>query len=309
MQIQSIPIDPPMPNRPQYSVYDIATVHHFQSRDEYLKLFGVQAPPFDHTRKPKFWFDSGVSPDGVAEYNVVWIDSSGQPVYIKIVMPGAEADSVNMPGSYQYFPRLIQPTAAKLILNGTGMPVGMREVSLEAEAQAMVAALAPIFANLSLKYRLGAVAPPDFYDYPDHSDPRRVYELYDATGNQELPPTFANVGELLYDMNELGVGAPGHWERDTQGGPGWKHDIAIEQPTDPKLMTEWPTPVRQLLPGEHLVLSFGGTLTIQQDALMPKTNFTGGGFTDADRAAIAANTAMTTETHALMLALAKRIGL
>lgn len=303
----SNPIAPAMPNRPQYSVFDIAIVHHFESRDEYLKAFGVQAEPFDHTRRPKFWFDSSIAPGAVAEYSTVGADPAGQPTIIHIDMLAEEANAVNMPGSYQYFPRVIQPTAAKLVLNGTGMPVGFREVALESEAQTMVLTLQRTFPNLSLKYREGKVAPPDFYEYPDLSDPRRVYELYDATQNSaESPaPTFANVGELLYMMNELGLGAPGHWERDGLGGPAWRHDVVIEQPDNPSLMIEWPVPVRQLLPAEKLVLSFGGTLTIQRDDVMPKPGGSAtaqGDYTDADRT-------RDNETHALMLALAKRIGL
>lgn len=302
-QFTSNPVIPPMPNRPQYSIYDIALFHHFQTRDQFKVAFGVQPPPFDATKRPKFWFDSSVAPDDLLNYDVVGLDSKGQPAYKKITLMGAEASAPNFPGDYVYSPYVVAPTQAIIQLNMTGMPVNSHELSTEDQAAAMVKMLQPKLPAAALKYREPELAPPDRYVYPKDEE-RRAWEIYDANTGQYI----GDVGEFLYSMNNFGVGHPGHWATGFNGLPQWTPEYPPTQPTNPALTEEWPTPVRALNAPEKLVLGFGSSITIQRMDLLalpadPGTPTSqGGGYTAADRQ-------LALENHAWLQSLAKKLAL
>lgn len=302
-QFTSNPVIPPMPNRPQYSIYDIAIVHHFQTRDQIKAAFAMQPPPFTDSKKPKFWIDTSVAPDAIASYAVIGIDASGQPVYKKITMPGAEANAFNVPGDYVYPSYVVAPTQAIIQLNMTGMPVNSHELSTEEQAGEMVKMLQPKLPAAALKYREPELAPPDRYVYPKDEE-RRAWEIYDANTGQYI----GDVGEFLYSMNNFGVGHPGHWATGFNGLPQWTPEYPPTQPTNPALTEEWPTPVRALNAPEKLVLGFGSTITIQRADLMPMpadsalASQAAGSYTGGDRT-------RDNETHAWMMSLAKKLAL
>jgi hypothetical protein len=296
----SIPVIPAMPNRPQYSIYDIAIVHHFQTRDQITAAFHEQPPPFDITKRPKFWIDTSVNPDDHVSYDVPGLDTFGQPTYKKITMPGAEANAFNVMGDYVYLAYAVQPTGAIIQLNATGMPVNSHELATEDQAKEIVEMLRSKLPTMTLAYREPELAPPDRYVYPA-DEPRRAWEIFDANTGQYV----GDVGEFVFFMNNKGVGAPGHWATGNNGLPLWTPEYPPNHPTNPALTEEWPTPVRSLNSVEKLVLSFGSTITIQRTDLMPITTTpgaVGAGYTDADRT-------RDNESHAWLMSLSKKLAL
>lgn len=303
-QLVSLPVVPPMPNRPQYSIYDIALFHHFQTRDQFKAAYGIQPEPFDPTKRPKFWFDSSIAPEVLGIYDVLGLDAQGQPAYKKISMPGAEANAPNFPGDYVYSPYVVAPTGAIIQLNNMGMPVNSHELATEDQAKQMTEMLRSKLPQMTLAYREPELAPPAFYEYPK-DEPRRAWEIYDANSGAYV----GDVGEFLFKMNMYGVGAPGHWATDLNGLPAWQPEKAVTQPTNPALTEEWPTPVRSLNAGENLVLSFGSTITIQRTDIMPMpsdpsipSSSGAGSYTGADRQ-------RDNESHAVLMSLAKKLAL
>lgn len=79
----------------------------YRNRAEYKAAFGVDAPPFDVTRKIKLWQDPSAGSDGLPEViynNAVMTKKDGtfvlknnKPVIKPIVLPVDEAKSVNLP--------------------------------------------------------------------------------------------------------------------------------------------------------------------------------------------------------------------
>lgn len=79
----------------------------YQTRSEYKKATGVEAPPYDENRKIKKWFDPNALVDGLPEViypnNIMltkektWILRNGSPVIRPLVLPAEEAATVNLP--------------------------------------------------------------------------------------------------------------------------------------------------------------------------------------------------------------------
>src|SRR2546430_919500 len=102
--------EPPALPQPDLEVYGIAALALFQTftRDSYLALFGVEAPPWDPSRPAKTWFDSSVSDSSVfdstmdpsasghvATYKMVDRDANGTWTILPFTMPAFEAANVN----------------------------------------------------------------------------------------------------------------------------------------------------------------------------------------------------------------------
>ena len=106
-----------IPPRPSGSLYSIETLRLFPriTRRVFQEMFGVQAPPFDPTRRwVKYWWDTSVAnmPDR-AVYTFDYVDRSGAlPVYSTMTISAAEAARPNMPGRYAYPSYTIAPTRA-----------------------------------------------------------------------------------------------------------------------------------------------------------------------------------------------------
>ena len=94
--------EPSTPMQAQSDSYPVAELALFRAftRETYRAAFGVEPPAFDPTRPVKAWFDTTADTSNganLAVYRVVDRDSRGSPVFRQMVIPAAEAETVNLP--------------------------------------------------------------------------------------------------------------------------------------------------------------------------------------------------------------------
>jgi hypothetical protein len=263
----SSPAAQPQPNQETFAI-DALALFHTYTRASYRATFGVEAPAWDPVRLAKSWFDSTVDntqPAGTAHYLTVGQDATGAWTVLPYSMPTAEAVSVNIPGLIVYPSYVISPTEA----TRGGSPINAAYLSLESEAQALMAALSGtgLFDD-------GATAVlPNVYPA---DEPRRSWSfLWNGRA--------INVGQLLVQENAHGVGAPGHWDI-SSGSPVWIADPAppsgLDDPRPPR-----PVPVRALLPNEQLEAGpMGFGVQVLRTDLQLAAAKASGAFTADDRA-------------------------
>jgi len=265
----SLPVVPAQPDLPQYGVGSLALFKTF-TRDSYLAAFGVQAPPFDPTKKPKHWFDTSVTgaPDDVVSYlRCMGVDQAGNPKPFKnFGITVADAETVNLPGAFNYpayNPAPTQATAGGSLLNN-------RYLCLKEEADELCveinAAMPPTKQYEVYEAALGG---PFAYYYPPN-EPRRVYQIGPL-----------NAGLLLSAKNQQGVGKPGKWVLENPNGeePVWKWDPV---PATSNNLAAVEMPLRELLPNEKLVANLFAGVVIQRIDKQPPSP-AAGGFTQQDR--------------------------
>jgi len=260
----SLPIVPPQPDREAYGFAALALFQTY-TRETYRAAFGVQAPAWNPSRPPKFWFDSTADASAagnVAAYKIFAVDSTGTWALRQLVLPAAEAVAINLPGSVTYPPYAIAPTGA----TRGGSPLNAMYFSLESDARTLMAA----FGADGLVDE-GATA-----DYPvvyPPNEPRRQWAIL-LNGHQQ------NVGELLAGRNALGVGSPGHWDT-SQGFAVWVPDppapTGLDDPRPPR-----PLPVRDLLPNEIIQTGLMSVSVARTD-LQQQNAQQSGAFLPADR--------------------------
>ena len=106
---------PAQPDKEFYGLQELALFQSF-TRDSYRAKFGVEAPAFDPAKAIKQWFDSAADtslPENVVVYKVAGRKADGSYSFRQLVIPAADAASVNLPG-VQHFPlHVIAPTNAK----------------------------------------------------------------------------------------------------------------------------------------------------------------------------------------------------
>jgi hypothetical protein len=110
----SLPIVPPQPEKEVYGFVELALFQTY-TRETYRAAFGVQAPAWNPSRPPKFWFDSSADASAagnVAAYRIFAVNSTGTWALQQFVLPAAEAVAINLPGSVTYPPYVIAPTGA-----------------------------------------------------------------------------------------------------------------------------------------------------------------------------------------------------
>ncbi len=260
----SQPIVPPQPDQVYYGVQELALFKTY-TRDSYLAAFGVHAPAYDPSRVLKSWFDSTVDTSdsgNVAVYRVIAQDSSGNWGVRQLVMPAAEAATVNLPGAVFYPPYVVSPT--KATRGGSG--INAEYLSLESDAKQI---LAEIGGTGLLDEGASAVFP---VVYPA-DEPRRVWDV--IFKGQPL-----NVGLLLAAKYANGVGAPGRW--DTSGSDA----VWVSDPPAPTGVTDTrpprPVPVRDLLPNEKIQVGLMGVGILRTDLQQDSS----GAFTADDRATL-----------------------
>jgi hypothetical protein len=263
MNPTSVPVIPAQPDQASYGPDALALFKTF-TRDRYLAAFGVQAPAWDVSRPPKFWFDSTVdvsAPSNVAVYKVI-DSSSGAPTLRQFVIPAAEAASVNLPGAVTYAPYVVAPTQTARLGSG----VNPQYLSLQADATALMTKLGGSgLADDGASGQYPAI-------YPSN-ELRRIWTFV-FSGNP------VNAGLLLAAWNAGGVGAPGQWDL-SSGFPQWIPAAAAPTGLDDRRAAR-PMPVRDLLANEGLraePLGLGGALVVRTD--LAQSN--GTGFTPDDR--------------------------
>lgn len=263
MNPTSVPAIPAQPDQATYGPDALALFKTF-TRDTYLAAFGVQAPAWDVSRPPKFWFDSTVdvsAPSNVAVYKVV-DSNSGTPVLRQLVIQAAEAAAVNIPGAVTYAPYAIAPTGT----TRAGAGVNPQYLSLQTSAADLMRQLGGSgLADEGASAQFPAIYPAN--------EPRRMWTFLIA-GNP------VNVGMLLAAFNSGGMGAPGRWDLST-GFPQWISAAAAPTGLDDRRVAR-PLPVRDLLPNEELraePLGLGGALVVRTDLVQANS----AGFTPDDR--------------------------
>jgi len=263
MNPTSVPAIPAQPDRTSYGPEALALFETF-TRDTYLAAFGVQAPVWDVSRPPKFWFDSTVdvsAPSNVAVYKVI-DTSSGTPALRQLVIPAVEAAAVNLPGAVTYAPYAIAPTHTTRFGSG----VNPQYLSLQADATALMTELGGSgLADDGVSGQYPAL-------YPSN-EPRRIWSFV-FSGNP------VNAGLLLAARNAGGVGSPGLWDL-SAAFPQWIPAAAAPTGLDDRRAAR-PMPVRDLLANEELQaepLGLGGAMVVRTDLVQANST----GFTPDDR--------------------------
>lgn len=267
-QPTSVPVIPVQPNAEYYGIEELALFKRY-NRDTYRAAFGIEAPAFDPSRPPKTWFDSTADmshPSNVSLYKVLARDGSGGWAIRQMVIPAAEAATVNLIGSVRYPAYTVAPTYA----TRGGAPINPNYLSLESEARA----LAEEIGGTSVMEEQLAMYP---VSYPAE-EPRRVWTILFRGA-----PVYG--GALLMAKNAKGIGYPGHWDLNKLG-PEWVPDPPA--PTgvdDPRSARE--IPVRDLLPNETIQAGLMGVGIVRTD-LREISAKSSGQFTAADRAMLQA---------------------
>jgi hypothetical protein len=224
----SVPVVPPIPAE---NTYGLGSLYLFKqyTRDSYLREFGVQAPPYDRSRRVKTWFDTSVpATSSTAQYDVLHGTK-----FDKLTLTRAEASSVNLPGKYNYPPFSVVPTNAKIVI-GNGVTVSLDASFLTTQQQAEQLA-AELKCPLSTVKEYAPVAMLT-YVYPSDEE-RRVYHICEDR----------QAGPLWVQRNATGVGRPGTWNR-FQFTPEQEFEA-----NDPNVLSvSLAVPVRTLQPGETL---------------------------------------------------------
>jgi hypothetical protein len=98
----------PNPSSSRYGIEKLYLFPYYQTREDYAKAAGKDAPAFDHTRPPKYWEDPGAiqsSRRNVVYDQVLALSPAGLPVpsldgkpmLEPLVLSKAEAAQVNIP--------------------------------------------------------------------------------------------------------------------------------------------------------------------------------------------------------------------
>jgi len=167
------------------------------------------APPYDSTRKVKFWVDPNPGAGPTVTYQV--LDPNAN--VISLTLSISEASTLNLPGHPDY--PAYAPTKSTATFTQSGIPIYFG-VSLLSDAQALAKAFgltdAAIFDELAV-FQAGVDI-----SYPA-DDPRRAWAIRFAAGG------FTEVAQLLAQQNANGVGAPGEWVKDAAGNWSWKSEL------------------------------------------------------------------------------------
>ena len=95
---------PAIPEQPREAVYGMPRLYLFKefTRESFKAQFGVEAPAYDPTRRPKAWFDTTVDasdPEELQQYLAIRKagGAGGTWAQKKIGIPAGEARVVNLP--------------------------------------------------------------------------------------------------------------------------------------------------------------------------------------------------------------------
>lgn len=237
MSVITTPVIPPQPNTPYYTGSALNILPEY-TRISYRAAQGIDAPAGDITKRPKFWADSTVGSAALINVTYPYFDTITSPPSVKqMTMSQFEASQFNIPGLPSFPQYVVTETSATSL----GAPLNKNSLSTLQQAQQLALSwgLDPTHA---VAENLGT------YSWPDNES-RRVYEIM-YNGTQY------NVGGLLLNMNNFGVGAPGMWVLGAAGGPQW---ILSPPPNQNFTALAWPDPIRGLLANEGLA-NGGGAL-------------------------------------------------
>jgi hypothetical protein len=264
---------PAQPDLPQYPISDLNLFANYADRAAYLAAVGTEAPPFNPALPIKGWADP--APNGEP---YLMFDAASPPFYtVELAVPASAAVTVNLPGAYSYPAYVEVPTDAQMMgPYGPVGPVPASELCLEADAQAVASAIAPLYPGASLTVVDNSPAGMIYVLYG--TDPRRMWGI-SITGIRNIAGMSAAITTIMIDYAQAlieaqagvgaggtgwGVGAPGHWELVSNNGPigpglvgptilpGWVQDPQITVP--PPNAVTLAVPIRPLLPNEQFQL-------------------------------------------------------
>lgn len=179
------------------------------TRGSFQTAAGIQAPPWNPAYPIKDWFDPDAV-DGVDSSYQVWNGSVVSPELITLTIPGAEARTVNLPGTPTFQKYAIAPTVATKQVHFAGlafspMAVDPSTLSTRVDADRLAAIAGAAVVDPT-------AAPNQFLIFTWGGETRRPYVL--MPGGVTGDPTAAgqNVGKLLASVNAAGLGSPGHWD-------------------------------------------------------------------------------------------------
>jgi hypothetical protein len=304
----SLPVTPAQPNLPDYGFQALALFPTW-TRASYLAAFGVQAPNWDATKPVKLWFDTSgndsskyfmpqqLAASGTpAEQPLTVLDATtGQPRPLTL----AEAAAVNIPGLMTYPSYGVTIGApTDVIQQSTGASLSEEYLSTFAQAMQIAEAWG---VPVSFGGVVASIVDMDpggqqAYTFPAGESRRQYGVMW-----QGLPQ---NVGMVLYQMNQQGVGHPGSWSLTGSSTP----TFVFAQPgpdgiTSGVSLVTIPVPVRPLLPTEYFEQVLGGSEIINTNLLQPPSatgSVTVGDFTSADRATLASMQAQIAKIAAAM---------
>jgi hypothetical protein len=240
------PTQPAQPNQPQYQISALNLFPVYATRAAYQQSSGQQPPPFDPTQPLKGWAD----PAPTGQPYLVFDSTAAATGYLsQLTVAPAEASRLNLPGTYNYPAYVSAPTDATEV-GPLGMvgPASPDMICLQSDAQAIAAAVAPLFPGQTLNVFETMKQGQAMYYYSYPSDEARRAWAFQITLNGSTTTSFAQ--QLIEAQNVHGVGAPGHW---TLGANGlnWVYDPPVTA-APPNAIT-LPTPIRALLPNEQIV--------------------------------------------------------
>lgn len=242
---------------PSYSVDTLEICERFD-RAGFEKRFGAQPPPFNINEPPKSWFDTG---EKAGNYVRIHRDATGKPSLIPMTMTRELAASFNLPGAYRWPKWVPQPTPAtqEFMVGDHKQVIAYPAARLSSEEQARALAI-----ELGGRFQIEQSSQMAPFDVHYHGDPRRVYEVV-------LPGDWAiNAGQLLAQKHVNGIGAPGRWSRDPNGGVYWEPAPQHTAPLDPKVQ-EIPVPCRKLDADEEFYQGAMGLWAIRKKPAAPTT--------------------------------------
>lgn len=259
----SLPAIPTQPNAEYYGFDSIALFKNY-SRETYRATFGIEAPAFDSSRPPKFWFDSSADtshPENVSVYKVAARDGKGNWTIRQMVIPSAEAAAVNLKGSVRYDTYVVAPTYA----TRGDAPINPNYLSWESDARALMAEVG----GTGLIEEQLAMFP---VHYPD-DERRRIWNIvFRGFG--------VNAGLLFLNKNAKGIGYPGRWDL-SKIEPEWVPDPPAPTGVDDS-RTPREVPVRDLLPNEAIQVGLMGVGIVRTD-FREQSMRANGQFTAEDR--------------------------
>jgi hypothetical protein len=229
------------------------TVKEF-TRESYLRTYGQQAPPFDPKKPVKTWRVIRTEP---GDYTYGFWDTSDlnkEPVYVLKRIPGILAESVNIPGPYKYVKAQLAPSGAYTLQGPDQQRVAIPAENLSEFAQALALQQALEAAGWPVagftEGELGGV----FKVQYDPGETRKLYNITMTDGSSH------NVGELLDQRNNQGVGSPGSWSSPgTHSSPLWKSTLAEAQAVVPNpALGSVPVPQKKEIPGKWVKNIFSG---------------------------------------------------
>jgi len=179
------------------------------NRASFQSTAGMQAPAWNPAYPIKDWFDPAAVA-GVDSTYQVWNGSVMLPALITLTIPGAEAMTVNLPGSPTFAAYVPAATPATKQIHFAGLEFAPQNVdpgTLSSLADAKW--LAAIAGTMVVDPTAGSS---QFLVFTWNGETRRPYVLMPAGATGDPTTGGQNVGQLLAAMNKAGIASPGHWD-------------------------------------------------------------------------------------------------